>query len=75
MKAEASDPASARVDKASYNWRLTTEAFLVWRQLIEAKQRAWKADEKERYHRLVTLSTKAWQRYVRRWLRARSLPQ
>jgi hypothetical protein len=73
MNHESSDPAGA--DNASYSWRLTTEAFLVWKRLIEATQRAWKAEKKERYHRLVTLSTKAWQRYVRRWSRARNLPQ
>jgi hypothetical protein len=75
MNGESSDPAGAQLDSVTNNWSLTTEAFLAWKQLIEAQQRAWKADEKDRYHRLVTLSTKAWQRYVRRWSCAKSLPQ
>jgi hypothetical protein len=68
------DSASEQSYEQKYQWCLATEAFLGWKELIDAKQKASKAGEKERYHRLSTLSTKAWRRYVRRWSCARSLP-
>lgn len=69
------DPSPARPNEKKYQWRLATEAFLAWKRLADAKQKASRAGEEERYHRLTTLSTKAWRRYVRRWSSARSLLQ
>ena len=69
------DPPVARTYEKKYQWCLATEAFLSWKRLIDAKRKARRVDEKERYKRLSTLSTRAWQRYLRRWLRARSLPE
>jgi len=66
------DPADALPNEKRYKWRLAMEAFLGWKRLIDARQAASRANEKERYRRLATLSTKAWQRYLRRWANAKA---
>ena len=66
------DPGDALPNDKKYNWRLAMEAFLGWKRLIDARQAASRANEKERYRRLSRLSTRAWHRYVRRWENAKA---
>ena|SRR6476620_10580064 len=65
------DPTGSRLDNEPDKWRLVTDAFLDWKLMVDEKRRAKKAGEQERSDRLSALSTKAWQRYVRRWSSAR----
>jgi hypothetical protein len=69
------DSPARQPDNEKDQWRLATDAFLNWKRLADAKRTAKRAGEKQRCERLATLSIKAWQRYVRRWSHARTLPR
>jgi hypothetical protein len=69
---KAWNPTEARLESKNYEWQLVTDAFLTWKLVSDAKRQANKARQKERYDRLSKLSTKAWQRYLRRRALARN---
>ncbi len=53
-------------------WRLAREAFLSWKRFGDAERSAYKAGDKDRQARLLNIKRRAWKRYQRRWVDAKS---
>lgn len=54
------------ISEVNRKWRLVSQAFQTWKQLVLAGGRAQNACKEERRQRVFALKAKAWQRYRRR---------
>lgn len=66
------DRAVRSIHKQFVVWELVIEAFKTWKKLSDAKEVARKSDDQTRSNRLEKLTWSAWQRFARRWKRAKS---